>query len=135
MLKEIKDKSMDMANRCEQQDDHKVHRVVHKSAVQAILSTRGKRMEARGDTGGPDGTGCERFGKVRGLHSSELEIVAAHNVNAASATCAQKLCPNKKIAASKLAAQRKAAIIPTVEGQEVVQVFPTDFRHISRFSL
>ena len=67
------------------------------------------------------GTGCERYGKFRGLHSSELEIVAAHDVNAASATCAKAV--SNKIAASKLAAQRKAALIPPVEGQKVVEVF------------
>lgn len=60
------------------------------------------------------GTGCERYGKFRGLHQSELEIVAAHNVTAPSSTNAKAV--SNKIAEKKLAEKVKAEDAPNGDG-------------------
>ena len=61
------------------------------------------------------GTGCERYGKFRGLHQSEMEIVQQHDVTAPSATNAKAV--SNKIAAKQLA-DRRAAAVTHQEGNE-----------------
>ncbi len=72
MLKEIKGKSKDAQHRRESQEEQKVHRVVYKSAVQAILH-EGKLMDARGDAEDP----MQRFQRLLQIRNVKEEEASA----------------------------------------------------------